>query len=95
MTPPTVAIGTLRCGSRTTPAETDALSTPMKAQSVKLSVAMIAAQLSLPDTFQPSEKVAGENQNQPKIAMPRIGTSAKEVVKDCSLPTTFGPRMLA
>ena len=53
-TPPIVAIGTLRLGFSTTPAETEALSTPMKAHSVKVSVAITALVSLLPDTFQAS-----------------------------------------
>jgi len=44
----------LRDGFSTTPADTDALSTPMNAHSVKFSVAPIAPKLLAPDTFQPA-----------------------------------------
>ena len=70
-------------------------STPMNAHSVKFSVAPIALKLLVPDTFQPAKYTSLLNQNQPNTAIPRIGTSAKIVVTDCTRPTTFGPRMFA
>ena len=47
-------MGTLRRGFSTTAAETDALSTPMKAQSVKFSVEPTALKSLWPVTFHPA-----------------------------------------
>ncbi len=88
-------MGTLRRGFLTTPAETDALSTPMKAHRVKFRVALMARTSLSPVTFQPDRNVSLLNQNHPSRAMPRMGISARRVVMDCTRPTSFGPSILA
>ena len=77
-----VAMGTLRRGFLTTPADTDALSTPINAHRVKFSVPETACTELPPETFQPELNSSGLNQNQPSRAVPMMGTSAKMVVTD-------------
>src|SRR6267378_7085577 len=93
-TPATVAIGTLRFGFSTTPAATEAVSTPMNAQSVAFNVPPTALSGLRPLTFQPSMYVLPLNRNQPKIATPTVGTSASDTAEDWILVTMSGPSML-
>jgi hypothetical protein len=44
-----------------------------------------------PLTFQAAKKVAESNQNQPRNAMPRIGTMARLMVQVSSSPRRAGP----
>ncbi len=90
-----VASGMLRFGFSITPAETAALSMPMKAQSAIEAEREIACMLEPPLTFQPARNTALSNQSQPKNAIPRIGMRARLMVQVSSAPTTRGPRMLA
>src|SRR5690348_6266402 len=93
--PPSVASGMLRFGFSITPAETAALSTPMKAQSAIDAARPTAWTLEPPLTFQAERNVARSNQNQPNNAIPRIGINARLMVQVSRAPTTRGPRMLA
>ncbi len=89
-----VARGMLRLGSSITPADTAALSMPMYAQSA-IDAARRTAWVSEPPlTFQAALKIAGSNQNQPRIAIPRIGIRARLMVQVSSAPTSRGPRIL-
>src|SRR5262245_56502386 len=90
-----VASGMLRFGFSMTPADTAALSMPMYAHSAIEAARDTACMSDPPLTFQPARNVAESNQNQPKIAMPRMGTSARATVHVSSAPTTRGPMMFA
>src|SRR6185503_20321637 len=93
--PMRVARGMLRFGFSMTPADTAALSMPMKAQRAIEAERDTACRPEPPLTFQPARNVAPSNQNQPKNAMARMGAMARLMVQVSRAPTMRGPRMLA
>src|SRR6266576_1830014 len=93
--PRRVARGILRLGLSMTPAETAALSTPMKAHSATEAAREMACIPEPPVTFQPAMKVVGLNQNQPRKAIAKMGMRARLTVQVSRAPTTRGPRILA
>src|SRR5881396_3092223 len=74
--PMSVASGMLRFGFSITPAETAALSTPMKAHSAIEAARPMAWPEEPPLTFHDARNVPRLNQNQPKNAIARIGIRA-------------------
>ena len=93
--PMSVASGMLRFGFSITPAETAALSTPMKAHSAIEAARPMAWPEEPPLTFHDARNVPRSNQNQPKNAIARIGIRARLMVQVSRAPTTRGPMMLA
>src|SRR5262245_43482594 len=86
-------MGTFRLGFSMLVAETAALSIPMKAQSAIDAERDAAWKSDFPVTFQASLNSEGSNQNQPTVAIPRIGISARPKVQVSNRPTNLGPTM--
>src|SRR6516165_6613720 len=84
-----------RFGFSITPADTDALSTPMYAHSAIEAARITARVFDCPLTFHAERNTSGWNQNHPKIAIAMIGMSARLIVHVSRRPTTRGPRMFA
>src|SRR5688572_25822081 len=93
-TPDTVAMGTLRSGSSTTAAATDALSSPVNAQKTSTSECGMASMAGIPLTFHDARNNAGSNQNQPATATNSSGTRPAASRGPSTWPTKRGLTML-
>src|SRR5574337_1205343 len=94
-TPRSVARATFLCGSRTTSVATAALSTPVKAQNIRVSAPGTAWPTGVADGFQFRANKSGLNQNQPSVAMAITGANPSSVVADSRVATRPGPAMFA